>query len=102
MLVLCGSNKGEQGHAIERVIEYLNDWKRKGRPMHAPRDKSYDDSLTVALTDPDEAAAYIESVMELEDPAALLVALRQAVKAQHGIAEVARRAAGSRRSCSAP
>lgn len=60
--------------------------------MNAPRDKSYDDSLTAALTDPDEAAAYIESVIELEDPAALLVALRQVAKA-HGMAEVARRAA---------
>lgn len=59
--------------------------------MNAPRDKSYDDALTAALTDPDEAAAYIEATLDLEDPAALLVALRQVAKA-HGMAEVARRA----------
>jgi probable addiction module antidote protein len=59
--------------------------------MNAPRDKSYDDSLTIALKDPVEAAAYVEAVMELDDPAALLVALRQVARA-HGMAEVARRA----------
>ena len=60
--------------------------------MNAPRDKSYDESLTAALTDPEEAAAYLDAVMELEDPAALLTALR-AVAAAHGMAAVARRAA---------
>lgn len=59
--------------------------------MNAPRDKSYDESLTKALQDPAEAAAYIEAVMELDDPATLLVALRHVAKA-HGMAEVARRA----------
>ena len=59
--------------------------------MNAPRDKSYEASLTAALTDPAEAAAFLDAVMELQDPAALLVALRQ-VTAAHGMAEVARRA----------
>lgn len=59
--------------------------------MTAPRDVSYEDSLLPMLKDPEEAAAYIEAVMELDDPAALLVALRQVAKA-HGMAEVARRA----------
>ena len=59
--------------------------------MNAPTDKSYDASLAVALADADEAAAYLDAVMELEDPAALVVALRQVAKA-HGMAEVARRA----------
>ena len=59
--------------------------------MNAPRDASYDHSLTIALQDPVEAAAYIEAVMELDEPATLLVALRQVAKA-HGMAEVARRA----------
>ena len=59
--------------------------------MNAPRDKSYNDSLTEALKDPAEAAAYIDAVLELEDTAALLVALRQVAKA-HGMAEVSRRA----------
>ena len=59
--------------------------------MNAPRDKSYDDYMGDALKDPAEAAAYIEAVMELDDPAALLVALRHVAQA-HGMAEVARRA----------
>lgn len=59
--------------------------------MTEPRDISYGDSLAAALTDPEEAAAYLDAVMELEDPAALVLALRQVAKA-HGMAEVARRA----------
>ena len=59
--------------------------------MNAPRDVNYDDYMGEALKDPAEAAAYIEAVMELDDPAALLVALRHVAKA-HGMAEVARRA----------
>jgi len=55
------------------------------------RDKSYEESLLQALTDPLEAAAYLDAAMELEDTAALLVAMRQVAKA-HGMAEVARRA----------
>lgn len=55
------------------------------------RDKSYEQATLQALTDPVEAAAYVEAVLELDDPAALLVALRQVAKA-HGMAEVARRA----------
>ncbi|QXL83151.1 addiction module antidote protein [Comamonas sp. NLF-1-9] len=59
--------------------------------MNAPPDKSFSASLERALTDPAEAAAYIDAAMELDDPAALLVALRHVAKA-HGMAEVARRA----------
>ena len=55
------------------------------------RDKSYDESLDAALLDPVEAAAYLEAVIEMDDPATLLLALRQVAKA-HGMAEVARRA----------
>jgi len=59
--------------------------------MTTARDTSYDRHLTQALTDPAEAAAYLDAVMELEDSTALLLALRQVAKA-HGMAEVARRA----------
>jgi probable addiction module antidote protein len=59
--------------------------------MNAPRDVNYDDYMGEALKDPAEAAAYIEAVMGLDDPASLLVALRHVAKA-HGMAEVARRA----------
>ncbi len=59
--------------------------------MNAPRDKSYAESISKALTDPVEAAAYLEAVMELDEPAALLVALSQVAKSRV-MAEVARRA----------
>jgi probable addiction module antidote protein len=59
--------------------------------MTHPRDVSYDDYLTASLTHPEEAAAYLDAVMELEDSPALLLALRQVAKA-HGMAEVARSA----------
>jgi probable addiction module antidote protein len=59
--------------------------------MNAPRHTSYEETLLKALTDPLEAAAYIEAVLELDEPATLLIALRHVAKA-HGMAEVARRA----------
>ena len=59
--------------------------------MTAPRDASYQSYLVESLKDPAEAAAFIDAAMELEDPAALLAALRHVAKA-HGMAEVARRA----------
>jgi hypothetical protein len=43
--------------------------------MTAPRDVSFDDYMVQSMKDPAEAAAYIEAVIDLEDPAALLVAL---------------------------
>lgn len=59
--------------------------------MNAPRDKSYAQSLENALTNPEEAAAYLDAALELQEPAALLVALRHVAQA-HGMAETARRA----------
>jgi probable addiction module antidote protein len=57
--------------------------------MNAPRNSSFDDYVVKGLTDPTEAAAYIEAALELDDPAALLAALRQVAKV-HGMAEVSR------------
>lgn len=59
--------------------------------MNTEFDKSFFTSLEAALTDPTEAAAYIDAAMELNDLATLLVALRHVAKA-HGMAEIARRA----------
>ncbi len=59
--------------------------------MNAPRSVGYQSYLIESLKDPAEAAAYVEAALELDDPAALLVALRQVAKA-HGMADVARRA----------
>lgn len=59
--------------------------------MTTPHDVSFDDYMVQSMKDPAQAAAYIEAVIDLEDPAALLMALRHVAKA-HGMAEVARRA----------
>ncbi len=32
VLLLCGSDKGDQSRAINQAIEYLNDWKQRGKP----------------------------------------------------------------------
>ncbi|MGN6580179.1 MAG: type II toxin-antitoxin system RelE/ParE family toxin [Bordetella sp.] len=32
VLLLCGSDKGAQDRAIKQAIEYLNDWKQRGKP----------------------------------------------------------------------
>ena len=45
--------------------------------MMGARSKNYEDTLKVALLDPVEASAYLEAVLEIDDPAALLLALRQ-------------------------
>lgn len=58
--------------------------------MNAPRNVSYQGYLLESLKNPAEAAAYVDAALELDDPAALLLALRQVAKA-HGMAEVARR-----------
>lgn len=91
VLLLCGSDKGNQRREIANAIAYLNDWKERGQTMNTPRDTSYTDSLREALKDPEEAAAYIEAAIEQGDNAALLVALRH-VAAAHGMAEVTRSA----------
>lgn len=32
VLLLCGSDKGDQNRAIKQAIDYLNDWKQRGKP----------------------------------------------------------------------
>ncbi len=32
VLLLCGSDKGGQDRAIKQAIDYLNDWKQRGKP----------------------------------------------------------------------
>ena len=32
VLLLCGSDKSDQGRALAKAIEYLSDWKERGRP----------------------------------------------------------------------
>lgn len=32
VLLLCGSDKNDQDRAINQAIDYLNDWKGRGKP----------------------------------------------------------------------
>lgn len=32
VLLLCGSDKGEQSAAIGQAVDYLTDWKQRGKP----------------------------------------------------------------------
>jgi putative addiction module killer protein len=32
LLLLCGSDKTEQDRAIKQAIDYLSDWKQRGKP----------------------------------------------------------------------
>lgn len=52
----------------------------------------YEPWLIARLRDPSEAAAYLEAVIEEDDPAALMLALRQVAQAQGGVAKIARKA----------
>jgi len=52
----------------------------------------YEDWLIAQLKNPGEAAAYLETVLEEEDQAAIMLALRQVAQAQGGVAEIARKA----------
>jgi len=52
----------------------------------------YEDWLIAQLKNPAEAAAYLETVLEEGDQAAIMLALRQVAQAQGGVAEIARKA----------
>jgi len=45
----------------------------------------YEDWLIAQLKNPGEAAAYLETVLEEEDQAAIMLALRQVAQAQGGV-----------------
>ena len=32
VLLLCGSGKADQDRAVRQAVEYLNDWKNRGKP----------------------------------------------------------------------
>ncbi len=51
----------------------------------------YEGWLIGQLKDPEEAAAYLEAVLEDGDQAAIMLALRQVAQAQGGLAMVARK-----------
>jgi probable addiction module antidote protein len=62
------------------------------RRIDAEAGSSYEKWLVERLRDPADAAAYIQAVIEDGDQAAMMLALRQVVRARGGIPEIARRA----------
>ncbi|WP_299408307.1 hypothetical protein [Acaryochloris sp. IP29b_bin.148] len=54
-----------------------------------PRSRSYKEDLLTALQDPDEAKAYLNSALEDGDEAVFLLALRNVVEAEMGMAKLA-------------
>ena len=64
---------------------------RKGSRVAAPS-LPYEYWLIEQLKDPAEAAAYLETVIEEGDQAAIMLALRQVAQAQGGVAAIARKA----------
>ncbi len=64
----------------------------RARRQAAAPSVPYEQWLLERLKDPDEAAGYLEAVIEDGDQAALMLALRQVAQAQGGIARIARKA----------
>ncbi len=54
--------------------------------------KNYQDSLIDALSDPREAAAYLDSALEEGNRAVFLLAIRNVIKALGGMSHIAREA----------
>ena len=60
------------------------------------RSKPFEETLDRYLADPEEASAYLDAVLESGDMQALLVALKDVVKARGGMNELAQAAGLSR------
>ena len=77
---------------MPRVTSKTSSGARRKRVAEADPSLSYEDWLLGQLKDPEEAAGYLEAVIEEGNQAALMLALRQIAKANGGVAAVARRA----------
>ena len=75
----------------KRISKTTKRGPRKASHAAAPS-LSYEDWLIEQLKNPAEAAAYLETVIEEGDQAAIMLALRQVAQAQGGVAHVARKA----------
>jgi len=56
------------------------------------KSRPYDETLKEALSDPEEAAAYLNAALEEGDPAAFLLALKDVANVHGGVAQVAQAA----------
>ena len=77
---------------MPRVTSKTSSGARRKRAGDADPSLPYEDWLLGQLKDPEEAAGYLEAVIEEGNQAALMLALRQIAKANGGVAAVARRA----------
>jgi probable addiction module antidote protein len=77
---------------MPRVASKTSNNARRKRAGDAEPSLPYEDWLLEQLKDPEEAAGYLEAVIEEGNQSALLLALRQIAMANGGIAAVARRA----------
>ncbi len=66
--------------------------KRVPRRRPAAPSLPFEGWLIERLKNPAEAAAYLEAVLEVDDQAAIMLALRQVAQAQGGLATIARKA----------
>ncbi len=62
------------------------------------KSRSYDETLKESLSDPEEAAAYLNAALEEGDPAVFLLALKDVANVHGGVAHVAQAAKLNRES----
>jgi len=77
---------------VRKLISKTTKRAPQNRSRVAAPSLPYEDWLIEQLKDPAEAAAYLETVIEEGNQAAIMLALRQVAQAQGGVAEVARKA----------
>ena len=56
------------------------------------KSRAYDETLKETLSDPEEAAAYLNAALEESDPAVFLLALKDVANVHGGIGKIARSA----------
>ena len=62
------------------------------------KSRPYDETLKEALSDPEEAAAYLNVALEEGDPAVFLLALKDVARVHGGVAKIAKHAKLNRES----
>jgi probable addiction module antidote protein len=62
------------------------------------KSRSYEETLKEALSDPEEAAAYLNVALEEGDPAVFLLALKDVARIHGGVGKIAKRAKLNRES----
>jgi probable addiction module antidote protein len=94
ILLLCGGDRGRSRRTlnVRKPISKITKRALRNGSRVVALSLPYEDWLIEQLKDPIEAAAYLETVIEEGDQAAIMLALRQVAQAQGGVAEIARKA----------